>query len=73
MNGDGATNDLIYIPEGPSDINLEDPTQWNALNAFIEQDSYLSKNRGKIAERFGLAEPVVHGPVPADSAGLHLR
>ncbi len=57
VNGDGATNDLIYIPEGPSDVNLEDPTQWSALNAFIEQDSYLSSNRGEIAERFGLLNP----------------
>ena len=57
VNGDGATNDLIYIPEGPSDINLADPSQWTALNAFIEQDPYLSKNRGKIAERFGLLNP----------------
>jgi hypothetical protein len=57
VNGDGAANDLIYIPEGPGDINLQDPAQWTALNAFIEQDPYLSKNRGKIAERFGLLNP----------------
>ncbi|MBT8479376.1 MAG: TonB-dependent receptor [Gemmatimonadetes bacterium] len=57
VNGDGANNDLIYIPESASDINLADPGQWNALNAFIEQDKYLSKNRGKIAERFGLLNP----------------
>ncbi len=57
VNGDGANNDLMYIPTGPSDINLADPSQWTALNAFIEQDPYLSKNRGKIAERFGLLNP----------------
>jgi len=57
VNGDGAFNDLIFIPEGPGDINLADPAQWTALNAFIEQDPYLSKNRGKIAERFGLLNP----------------
>ena len=58
VNGDGAGgNDLLYIPEGPGDINLVDPSQWTALNAFIEQDKYLSKNRGKIAERFGLLNP----------------
>ena len=57
VNGDGATNDMIYIPEGPGDINLADPAQWTALNAFIEQDPYLSQNRGKIAERFGLVNP----------------
>jgi hypothetical protein len=64
VNGDGqAGNDLIYIPRDQSDINL-DPMgsvsaadQWNALNAFIEQDDYLSKHRGRIAERFGAVNP----------------
>jgi hypothetical protein len=31
--------------------------QWAALDAFIEQDPYLSQNRGQIAERFGLLNP----------------
>jgi hypothetical protein len=57
VNGDGANNDLIYIPESASDINLADPGQWNALDAFIEQDKYLSQHRGEIAERFGLLNP----------------
>ena len=57
VNGDGATNDLIYIPENSSDINLANPAQWTALNAFIEQDPYLSQHRGEIAERFGLVNP----------------
>jgi len=57
VNGDGATNDLIYIPRDQSEIRLADPSQWNALNTFIEQDSYLSSHRGEIAERFGLLNP----------------
>jgi Carboxypeptidase regulatory-like domain len=58
VNGDGAAgNDLIYIPEGPGDINLADASQWNALNSFIEQDDYLSEHRGEIAERNGLVNP----------------
>ena len=58
VNGDGAGgNDLIYIPEGPGDINLTDPSQWEALNAFIEQDDYLTEHRGEIAERNGLVNP----------------
>jgi hypothetical protein len=70
VNGDGSTvNDLIYIPENQSDIEF-DPIldenntvivtaaqQWEAFNAFIEQDSYLKNNRGKIAERFGGVNP----------------
>jgi hypothetical protein len=63
LNGDGIQgNDLIYIPRDASDINLIATTgnnpispeaQWTALNAFIEQDPYLSKNRGKVMERNG--------------------
>ena len=66
VNGDGqGGNDLIYIPANQGEINLETFTdaggnvvsaqeQWNRLDAFIEQDKYLSNHRGEIAERFGL-------------------
>ncbi len=66
VNGDGQVNDLIFIPENQSQINLAPITdgqgnvvvsaaeQWNRLNAFIEQDKYLKNHRGEIAERFGL-------------------
>jgi hypothetical protein len=65
VNGDGQVNDLIYIPRNKDDIKLSAndengnfymsvDEQWAKLNAFIEQDKYLSKNRGKIADRFGL-------------------
>lgn len=52
---------LIYIPAQMSDINLVNVTvggqtltaqqQWDNLNQFIESDPYLSKNRGKYAEK----------------------
>ena len=69
VNGDGTGgNDLIFIPAEQSDIILDplvrpgQPTvspevQWARLNAFIEQDKYLSKHRGQIAERFGELNP----------------
>ncbi len=58
VNGDGSGgNDLIYIPRSQSEIRLANPSQWTVLNAFIEQDDYLSKHRGEIAERFGLINP----------------
>ena len=64
VNGDGqGGNDLIYIPTGPSDIILvATPTatvaqQSAALEAFINQDKYLSSHRGQIAERFGEINP----------------
>ncbi len=68
VNGDGYSNDLIYIPSSQSEINF-DPfvdangntvspqEQWQRLDAFIEQDDYLSENRGTIAERFGGVNP----------------
>ena len=70
INGDGSpsNNDLIYIPNDQSEINLVDFTnsagnvvtaaeQWTALDAFIEQDNYLKEHRGEIAERFGAVNP----------------
>lgn len=69
VNGDGqGGNDLIYIPASQSEINFAPYTdasgrtlsaqdQWNALNAFIEQDKYLSAHRGEISERFGAVNP----------------
>jgi hypothetical protein len=69
VNGDGfGGNDLIYIPRDQNDIVLEDfvdaggntvtaADQWTRLNAFIEQDKYLSSHRGQIAERNGAVNP----------------
>lgn len=70
-NGDGATNDLMYIPKNQGDIILvkapagtngvadpRTPAQiWNQLNAFINQDSYLNSHRGQYAERNGVILP----------------
>ena len=58
VNGDGVGgNDLIYIPENQNDIVLDESSSWSDLDAFIEQDSYLSEHRGEIAERHGLTNP----------------
>src|SRR5881628_1313171 len=63
VNGDGqGGNDLIYIPRNQSEITFDQCTpptcattltpqqQWDALNAFIGQDGYLSSHRGQIAD-----------------------
>lgn len=65
VNGDGnAGNDLIYIPANQGEIVFQDipsgltaAQQWTAFDAFIKQDDYLSKNRGKNAARFGALNP----------------
>ena len=74
LNGDGGTgNDLIYIPKDQSDMYFVPFTtklnganvtytaqqQKDAWDAYINQDPYLSKNRGKYAERNGLVFPMI--------------
>ncbi|MDP5172398.1 MAG: carboxypeptidase regulatory-like domain-containing protein [Bacteroidia bacterium] len=57
-NETGSTSrnrSLIWIPASASEINLVETNgvspaeQWSRLDAFIESDSYLSKNRGAYA------------------------
>jgi hypothetical protein len=59
-NETGSTSrnrSLIWIPADASEINLVEtdgvsPTeQWNRLNNFIENDPYLSANRGGYADK----------------------
>lgn len=74
LNGDGGTsNDLIYIPKDKSEMNFApdtvtisgkkvvfEPEHLAELwEAFIRQDPYLSKNRGKYAERGAVFLPMV--------------
>ncbi|MDF7810165.1 TonB-dependent receptor [Hymenobacter sp. YC55] len=74
VNGDGGSftsnsNDLIYVPrtrdeivlvtDGPNDRRTLDQ-QWNELNAFIENDEYLSEHRGEYAARNGGRTPWQH-------------
>ncbi len=65
-NGDGATNDLMWIPRNEGDIELvkdfaTDPRtpdqEWQQLNAFITQDKYLNSHRGQFAQRNGVILP----------------
>jgi hypothetical protein len=71
MNGDSQSNDLIYVPRSQGEIVLRDiaipatqgggtytaAQQWNDLNTYIEQDSYLKTRRGEYAERNGGVRP----------------
>jgi hypothetical protein len=59
-NETGSTSrnrSLIYIPANQNEITLVEANglspqeQWNRLNAFIEDDPYLSDNRGGYAEK----------------------
>ena len=69
--GDGSLR-TMYVPNNFAESQLIDLTdrdgnvlrsaeqQWEDLNAFIEQDDYLSKNRGKVTERNGAKLPWLH-------------
>jgi hypothetical protein len=80
-NGDGGTNDLIYIPRDASEMNFVQYTQaasgtagqpgyipartftvqeqQTAWDAYIQQDDYLSANRGRYAERNAVFLPMM--------------
>ena len=74
MNGDGASNDLIYIPRDVSEMNFAQFTctasqcgtarvitaaeQATAWEAFIRQDEYLSSHRGQYAVRNAVFLPM---------------
>ena len=57
--GDGFQNDLIYIPTASEigQMNFREVGQAEAFEAFIQQDEYLSENRGQYAERYGALAP----------------
>lgn len=62
---------LIYVPRTAAEINLvayndaagnvvTPEQQWAALDAFINNDKYLSKRRGQYAEKNGARVPFTH-------------
>ncbi len=70
LNGEGENSgNLIWIPKDNSEINLVDigtageegyvsaADQWTQLDGFINDDKYLSENRGGYAERNGARLP----------------
>jgi len=68
FNRDGINSDLIYIPASPDEITFTDivssgnvvftaKQQSDAFFNYVEQDKYLSKNKGKYAERNGAVLP----------------
>jgi outer membrane receptor protein involved in Fe transport len=71
FNRDGQTNDLIYIPNDPSEITFTDFNYGTAASPkiytaqqqseiffrYIEQDEYLSSRKGQYAERNGAKMP----------------
>lgn len=58
INGDGnITNDLFYVPQDATDITLVNPADFARLDAFIEGESCLREQRGRIMERGSCRNP----------------
>ena len=69
VNGDGNSNDLIYIPRNSGEINLVPvtgvgstdtrtaPQIWTQLDNYIKQDNYLSSHRGEYAKANAVTFP----------------
>ena len=67
QNGDGQTNDLIYVPAVGKNLTFQDYTvgtstftaamQAEAYTNYIDKSPYLSKRRGQYAERNGAQAP----------------
>ncbi len=74
INYDGNSQDLMYIPRNASEITFTPLTvgtgatavtytakqQSDAFFAFVEQDKYLKRNMGNVAERNGAKFPMYH-------------
>jgi hypothetical protein len=59
-NADGINNnDLAYIPKDSTDITLSNPKLFSVLNAFIESQPCLAKQRGRIMTRNSCRNPSV--------------
>jgi hypothetical protein len=50
-NGDGTTNDMMYIPRNATELVWSTPEDATAYFAYAAQDPYLSKHAGEYALR----------------------
>ena len=59
-NGDGiAVNDLAYVPRDSADVTLTNPAAYRALDTYIEENSCLRSQRGRIMARNTCRNPSV--------------
>ncbi|MFL6530183.1 MAG: carboxypeptidase regulatory-like domain-containing protein [Chthoniobacterales bacterium] len=64
VNGDGEfSNDLLYIPTGPSDpiaAKFTSAANFAAFNDFVEHNDFAKHHRGEIAPRNGGRDPWIN-------------
>src|SRR5690606_37394418 len=58
VNADGISgNDLAFIPASQDQITLQDPSQYEALNNFVESQECLRSSRGGFVQRGACRNP----------------
>lgn len=59
LNGDdpGNNNDIMYVPANQQEAQLLYPNDWQALETYINSDSYLKAHQGQTLERNGNRTP----------------
>jgi hypothetical protein len=60
FNGDGVNRDLIWIPKTRDCLKFVDNAHRDAFWNFVNNDRYLSKNKGSYAEPFAARAPWTH-------------
>ena len=60
MNGDGVSQDLMYIPANDSEIKFKSEEDRVAFWRFVDQDDYLSAHKGEYAEAYAARAPWLH-------------
>ncbi|MDY2828532.1 MAG: carboxypeptidase regulatory-like domain-containing protein [Sodaliphilus sp.] len=60
LNGDGISNDLMYIPKDDSEIKFTNEADRAPFWQYVEQDSYLKNHKGEYAEAYSARAPFVH-------------
>ena len=60
MNGDGYATNLIYIPKEKGEVRFVSSADEDAFFRFVDQDNYLSRNKGSYAEAYAARAPWTH-------------
>lgn len=60
MNGDGISNDLMYIPRNDNEIKFMTDEDKTKFWAFVNQDPYLKSHKGEYAEAYAARTPWFH-------------
>ena len=60
FNGDGYNYDAIYIPRTKEELLFVSDSDRDRFWAYVENDKYLSRHKGKYAEAYSVYSPWVH-------------